>query len=603
MNPPPVSFPAVAPPDGPGHSSPGYRAWAVFVRLELMGPIDALAGLGELLAQEAKDKRPDDYLGDVVKLQQAASRLLELAASLLDLGDQATLTDLEEELRRARHDFGNRLNQLSGMVQLLQMAEEALFGAFLPDLEKMLSLCRECEVKLMRQGSQVQAEVSSRAGGLSQAEIALVVEQIKATQEGASAAAVLPGRVLIADDDPVNREVMRRLLEHQGHHLVEAADGHEALRLLEERPFDVLLLDILMPGLNGFEVLQRLRERDRLRRTAVIVISALDEVHSLVRCLEAGADDYMTKPVDKVLLRARINACLLKRRQRAHELEQFFPPEVVAQLLDRPELLRTGRTADVSILFCDIRGFSRISERLQHTPEKMVQWLNAFMEALDECVLRHQGVLVDFIGDELLAMWGAPQEQPDHAQLACRAALDMLACVSRLSDDWKGVVGEETSVGIGIHSGPVSVGNTGTKRRFKYGPIGNTVNLASRIQGATKYLQARVLLTQSTRELIGIEFALRRVANLQVVNIHQPITVYELAPLGEPGWEQLKDGYEEALTLFEAGPEHLQKAAMTLGRLVTPFGLGGPNLFLLSRVLGAMQDRGSWSGVYVLPGK
>src|SRR5947209_19933741 len=123
-----------------------------------------------------------------------------------------------------------------------------------------------------------------------------------------------------------------------------------------------------------------MRERAQLRRTSVIVISALDEIHSLVRCLETGAEDYLTKPVDKVLLRARINSCLLKRRQRAHELEQFFPPEVVTRLLDRPELLRTGRTADVSVLFCDIRGFSRISERLRHTPEKVVQWVSAVME-------------------------------------------------------------------------------------------------------------------------------------------------------------------------------------------------------------------------------
>ena len=106
-------------------------------------------------------------------------------------------------------------------------------------------------------------------------------------------------------------------------------------------------------------------------------------------------------------------------------------------------------------------------------------------------MLRHQGVLVDFIGDEMLAMWGAPQEQPDHARRACRApALDMLACVSRLSDDWKDVIGEETTIGIGINTGPVSVGNTGTRRRFKYGPVGNTVNLASRIQGATKHLES-----------------------------------------------------------------------------------------------------------------
>jgi adenylate cyclase len=602
-----MSTASVHPPDAgttmdAGACTNRRRAWATFVRLELMEPIVSLAGRGELLAHEAEGKRDDDYLADVGKLQKAAAGLLDLASQVVDLDDGATPTDLEEGLRRARHDLGNRLNQISGMVQLLQMQEEALFGALLPDLEAMLELCRECEARLLQQGSRAREVEAGCASRVSEEEVALVVDQIRPVDENEPAAGPT-GSVLIADDDPVNREVLRRLLTHLGHGVAEAADGHEALRLLGERRFDVLLLDILMPGLNGFQVLERLREGTPLRRPSVIVISALAEVHSLVRCLEAGADDYLTKPVDKVLLRARLNSCLLKRRQRAHELEQFFPPEVVTQLLDRPEALRIGRSADVTILFCDIRGFSRVSERLAHTPEKMVGWISAVMEALDECVLRYQGVLVDFIGDELLAMWGAPQAQPDHARRACCAALDMLGCVSRLSDHWKAVIGEETSVGIGINSGAVSVGNTGTRRRFKYGPVGNTVNLASRIQGATKYLKAPILITQSTREQIGADLALRRLANLQVVNIHQPVTVYELAPAGKSGWDELKEGYEKALSLFEAGPDHLQDAAKVLGQLVTPFGLSGPNLFLLSRILGAMQDRGTWSGVYVLPGK
>lgn len=594
-----MNTPALRLPDAP--PAPGHRAWVAFVRVELMGPIDLVVGLSEVLAQETEGKRPDDYQADVRKLQQAAGRMLELARSLLSLDDGATSADLEEGLRRARHDLGNRLNQLNGMVQLLQMQEETLFGAFTQDLDKIFGLCRQCELCLLRQGGGAGADEAP--AGMSESEIARVAEQIRPVDGFGPAGDVLVGNVLITDDDPINREVLRRLLAHHGHCVVEAADGHEALRLLAERPFDVMLLDILMPGLNGFEVLQKLREGASLRRTSVIVISALDEVHGLVRCLEAGADDYLTKPVNRVLLQARINSCLLKRRQRTRELEQFFPPEVVTQLLDRPELLQTGRSADVTILFCDIRGFSRVSERLRHTPEKMVQWVSAVMEALDECVLRHQGVLVDFIGDELLAMWGAPQAQPDHAARACLAALDMLACLSRISDEWEAVTGEPTTVGIGVNSGPVSVGNTGTRRRFKYGPVGNTVNLASRIQGATKYLKTRTLITQSTRDAIGDEFALRRLARLQVVNINQPVTVYELAPQGEAGWDELKGGYEEALTLFEAGPDHLQDAAKILGRLVTPYGVAGPNLFLLSRVLGAMQDRTTWSGVYVLPGK
>jgi adenylate cyclase len=566
-----------------------------------MGPIDALGGLGDLLGQEAEGKRPQDYLADVVKLQQATARLRELAHALLAI---ELPSPLQKSLSQARHDLGNRLNQVSGLVQLLQIHEENLFGAFSPDLEKMLGLCRECEARLLQQSSRDESMETAGVGAVSEKEIAHVVEQFEPSS-GCSMWSLdgLAGRVLIADDDPVNREVLRRLLGRDGHVVAEAGSGHEALRLLEEQSFDVLLLDLLMPGMNGFEVLQRLRDGARLRRTSVIVISAVDLVQGLVRCLESGADDYLTKPVDKVLLRARINSCLMRRRQRAQELEQFFPPAVVSQLLDRPELLHAGRGAEVTMLFCDIRGFSRVSERLRNTPEKMVGWISSVMEALDECVLCHQGVLVDFIGDELLAMWGAPQAQQDHARRACRAALDMVECIAKLSGNWKSEIGEETTVGIGINSGQVSVGNVGTKRRFKYGALGNTVNLASRIQGATKHLKARILISQSTQEQVGEEFNPRRLARLQVVNINQPVSVYELSPRGELRWAEQKAGYEKALELFEQGPENLHEAARILGSMVAPFGLVGPNLFLLSRVLGAMQDRSSWSSVYVLPGK
>jgi len=574
--------------------------WLAFVRLELIGPLDALAGLCELLGQEVGDKRPEEYLADVRKLQQAARRLLEFANAMVKRDAEVGSAQLEEDLRRCRHDLGNYLNQVSGVVQLLQMAEEALFGALLSDLQRLLDLCHDCEARLLRHGNPVEPE----APAFTDSDLFRVAEHIRPVegcQSDRETQAV--GSILLTDDDPLNREVLRRLLEHEGHSVTEAGNGHEALRLLDERPFDILLLDVLMPGLNGFQVLERLCKENRLRSTSVIVISALDEVHGVARCLQGGAEDYLTKPIDKTLLHARINSCLLKRRQRVRELEQFFPAEIVAQLLDRPELLHTGKSADVTILFCDIRGFSRVSERLRGTPEKILEWVSSVMELLCDCVLRHQGVLVDFIGDELLAMWGAPQSQPDHARRACRAALDMLEALPRLSAVWQPVVEEETVVGIGINSGPVSVGNTGTKRRFKYGPLGDTVNLASRIQGATKYLKARALLTQSTREHLGDDFALRRLARLEVVNIKDPVAVYELAPPNQPKWSELKEGYEEALRLFEAGPDHCEEAVRVLGGLVTRFGVTGPNLFLMSRILGAMQDRNTWSSVYVLPGK
>src|SRR5262249_42295781 len=152
---------------------------------------------------------------------------------------------------------------------------------------------------------------------------------------------------------------------------------------------------------------------------------------------------------------------------------QFFTKELSEQLALEPDLLE-GRDEEVTVLFSDIRDFSRISERLG--PARTVEWGGDVMETLSECVLAHRGVLIDYIGDELMAMWGAPVKQEDHARLACRAALDMLGQVETLNQRWQSILGGPLRLGTGINTGVARVGNTGTRRKFKYGPLGNTVN-------------------------------------------------------------------------------------------------------------------------------
>jgi adenylate cyclase len=177
----------------------------------------------------------------------------------------------------------------------------------------------------------------------------------------------------------------------------------------------------------------------------------------------------------------------LKQQQAAMaaqvRFEQFFTPELARQLTRQPDLLNS-REQEVTVLFSDVRGFSRISERLGTAATG--EWFGEVLEALSGKVHQHRGVLIDYIGDELMALWGAPEEQPDHARLACHAALDMLNELAELNARWQERVGEPTQLGIGVHTGVAQVGNSGSKYKFKYGPRGHTVNLASRVQGATK---------------------------------------------------------------------------------------------------------------------
>jgi len=277
------------------------------------------------------------------------------------------------------------------------------------------------------------------------------------------------------------------------------------------------------------------------------------------------------------------------------QFEQFFTPDLARQLERQPDLLK-GRESEVTLLFCDIRGFSRISERLG--PAWTVDWINDVMGVLSDSVLDHQGVLVDYIGDELMAMWGAPSEQPDHATLACQAALEMLAKLPDLAAKWKPILEEDFDVGIGINTGTARVGNTGTARKFKYGPLGNTVNLASRVQGVTKHFKARLIITGQTRAQIGESFDARRLGKVRVVNIAEPVELYELVPGDHPDWATVRQNYEEALDHFEAA--RFRPAARLLANIQVNHPNDGPSLILLSRAINALCEPERFEPVWTI---
>ena len=281
------------------------------------------------------------------------------------------------------------------------------------------------------------------------------------------------------------------------------------------------------------------------------------------------------------------------------QFEQAVTPEIAKQLEKNPKLL-DGRDVETSILFCDIRRFSKLSERMQ--TEQIFSLIQEVLSELSECVRQYNGVLVDYIGDELMAMWGAPVEQPDHAQLACRAAMAMLNCMPKISERWMDITQEPIEVGIGINSGVVRAGNTGSQIKVKYGPLGHVVNLASRVQGTSKYLGAPLLLTGSTYADLDKSFDTRRLCNARVVNIEQPVQIYEL--LHDPNDDQRSklSLYSQALDRFEQQDHN--KSVQILGELLNKFPEDGPSMVLLSRAVNCMfEQSGEFSTVWELPGK
>ncbi|HEX7378241.1 MAG TPA: adenylate/guanylate cyclase domain-containing protein [Pirellulales bacterium] len=280
--------------------------------------------------------------------------------------------------------------------------------------------------------------------------------------------------------------------------------------------------------------------------------------------------------------------------------EQFFTPELAKQLALDPNLL-DGRDNEVTLLFCDIRGFSGIVENIasRRGAAVVMDWINDVFGRLSECVLNHDGVLVDYVGDEMIAMWGAPAFQANHAQLACKAAMDIWRLMPEISRHWLNEIGTETRLGIGLNSGLARVGNIGTRRKFKYGALGEAVNICSRVQGATKHLQAGILITDETRSRLDGNFATRRLGLARMVNIKTPVVLHELCADPPPDWPERRRGYDEALHEFER--QQAQKAVALLHELLRAFPDDRPAAVLLRRAEALLGHAGAYCHVYDVP--
>lgn len=294
------------------------------------------------------------------------------------------------------------------------------------------------------------------------------------------------------------------------------------------------------------------------------VFDAFDEIVGVVygsRGIQLGAKLPGILPMEArlvQLLAGAVSAGLARSEKEAEaarnraRFEQFASPVLAAELERNPALLE-GTEREITVLFSDLRGFSRISEQLG--ARDTFQLVGDVMDRLTEQVLKHGGIIIDYYGDGLAAMWNAPLDQADHAQLACRAALAMQAELPAISAQWQDRLGKPLQIGVGVNTGPARVGNAGSRMRLKYGPRGHTVNVSSRIEGATKYLGVPVLIAASTQRLLsGGEFATRRVCQVQVVGIEGTVGLFELrrAP-PDSNWSKTRDTYEAALALYESG--------------------------------------------------
>lgn len=331
---------------------------------------------------------------------------------------------------------------------------------------------------------------------------------------------------------------------------------------------------------------------------SVVASPILDASESVVGVLyasravtAAGAGSQKVGPLEAQvvqLLAAGVGTGLVRLEREAEavrsrvQFEQFFSRELSEELGRNPTLLE-GREREVSVLFTDIRGFSRLAQRLG--ARQYYRMAQDILSVLTQRVQETRGVVVDYTGDGLLAMWNAPFDQPTHAVEACKTALAMAGDLPGLRKTWEGTAGGLLDIGIGINTGPALVGNTGTPQKMKYGPRGHTVNLGSRIEGVTKQFGTRIIISQSTRDSIGDSFPVRRLGKVQLAGLLESVDLYELCGEIREDQKKLHGQYERALSLFENAQfaEAAEKLRVNLAE--TSGELDVPTFQLLARVI------------------
>jgi adenylate cyclase len=336
-------------------------------------------------------------------------------------------------------------------------------------------------------------------------------------------------RLLVADDNKVNRLLLSRSLELQGHRVKCAENGRIALEMLRAETFDLLLLDMEMPEMDGFQVLEQLSREPQGRDIPVIVTSSLEGVASIVRCIELGADDYLHKPVNPVLLKARIGSSLEKKRLRDQQadLVRRFATSEVAQDLQQSGFALGGRRVEGAVMFSDIRGFTALVE--SQPPEETIELLNTYYMLMFDAINGRGGVVNQMIGDGLMAIFGAPLPLPDHSMQAVLAALDMIEMIELFNAE-RGAAGKPAiRIGIGIASGEMVAGYTGTQQRATYTCIGDTVNLAARLEAHTKIAQRVILIDAATRAAIDDGVPVEALGAVEIRGKSAAVEVYAVS--------------------------------------------------------------------------
>ena len=506
--------------DDPEYDAQHTQAlWLTNLRQNLISPVSAIVGISELLKSETTHPNIDEIASDLDRISRASAELKALVDQLLhpDMIQKLTVSG-DEGVKRLRHDLRTPMNAIKGYGEMLLEDLDDLDAKQLEaDLQNLLehtdTLLQQIDkLATLSDGSSGDEHTVSDTPLETAAMFASLAQSMRPAAPAEDIAA-LTGNILVVDDIEANRGVLARQLQRDGHQVETADGGYSALDMMSRHSFDLVLLDLMMPDINGFDVLVRLKESDAHRDTPVIMISALDEIESVARCIEAGAEDYLPKPFNPILLRARIRATLEKNRWRERELQHFeqmetekkkyknllhsILPQPIVKRLNHGETLIADRHDDVTVLFADIVGFTEMSAKLP--PSQVVYYLNRVFSRFDAIAAELAVEKIKMIGDAYMVAAGVPDSREDHAEVIVEMAHRMLSQVEVMNLE----VNCPMQIRIGVHSGPVVAGIIGS-HRFLYDVWGDTVNVASRLE--TTGAPGQIQVSETTAKPSGRPF-------------------------------------------------------------------------------------------------
>ncbi len=468
------------------------QAFLLRTRDELLPPINAIITFSEMLQEEAKDLPEPTFVTDLQQIQGSAKQLFELVQEFLA---PAVIQHLTPEglgvlQSRVRHDMLNALNPVVNYAEMwLEESDQPFLEEFLPDLRRIyeygkLTIQILERIKTFRR-KEPDGSCAPPVPPPPPVPIASLFGSDLINPEQLHVGE--PGFCLVVDDNATNRDILCRLLVRQGHRVATATNGKEALAMLDQAAYDLILLDILMPEMNGFQVLDKIKADEKLREVPVIMISALDQDDSVVRCIAMGAEDYLPRPFNPMLLKARIGACLEKKRLRDREklylqqielekkrsddlLRVILPDQIVEELRTTDEV-KPRRYDNVAVLFADIVGFTPYCD--QHPPEEVVAHLQKLVEMWELSAVRHEVEKIKTIGDAFMAACGLLRRVENPVLRCVRCGLEMIDLARGLPVGW--------NVRVGIHIGHVVAGVIG-RRQYLFDLWGDTVNTAARME-------------------------------------------------------------------------------------------------------------------------